>query len=135
MCLITEQKRVKILKEDLTVYKIIYDSPWGLQAYIKRFYYKIGVVYEQKLGVDNIPDSYYGEEVVNVYNLDSSLFGSEHLTHVHEGFHFTTNPKRIKGHCSFSKKVYECTVPKGSHVYFDKTGLGVSNQIKIVRVL
>lgn len=130
MCLITEQKRAKILKEDLVVYKMLRVSGDNIFAWMQAFQYEFGFLHKTKMAVDNIAQSAMDDDVVNAYDLDSFLDNSTHLTHVHLGFHFATSIKRFSG---YDESIFKCIVPKGSRVYFDKTGLGVSNQIKIIK--
>ena len=134
MCLVTKQKRVKVLKEDLVVYKLLEERNNELSAWMYCFIYEIGVLYVQEMKVDNDSDSYHDDEVSEAYNFTQAEFqtATMDMTHVHEGFHFATSENRL---IDYEAVLCECIVPKGSRVYFDKTGLGVANQIKIVRVL
>ena len=130
MCLITKQKRVKILKEDLVVYKMIRSVGDRCFAWMRDFEYTLGFLHKQEMEVNNTPQTAMDEDVLHAYNILNSLEHSIHLTHVHIGFHFATSIERVY---DYNEVIFECIVPKGSRVYFDKTGLGVTNQIKIVK--
>ena len=127
MCLITEQKRVKILRKDLTVYKRFYDGgvlrPWSL-SYRDKFVYTVGVVHKQPLCVNNIYGGHHDLLAQNAYH--SARY--ENFTNVHDGFHSALKLKRL-GVCQHYYIDYVCVIPKGSKVFKDKTGLIVSNQI------
>ena len=136
MCLITEQKRVKILKEDLIVYKNfhIVDNlirPWT-GAFRHKIEYKVGKLHKQTLGVDNIPDSVYDIKVKDAYKLETPLASCTRalqLTHVHEGFHATIIFDRLVIMPYPGYVIFKCRIPKGARVFKDKTGLIVSDTI------
>ena len=138
MCLVTEQKRVKILKEDLIVYKVVYPSVNDLdhvKAIHMGFRYTIGKLYEQKLRIDNIPDSYADAVVGDHYKFWGDFHNiASKMTNVHNGFHFYCSINRAQKSLLYRTILVKCTVPKGSRVYFDATGLGAANQIIINEV-
>ena len=135
MCLVTEQKRVKILKEDLIVYKLFEISGDGISPWsgVYAFNYKVGKTHHQPLTVDNIPSSYHDITVGKAYGFININEGKAFinnpiavkLTHIHEGFHSALTLKRL----SYTFDCFECTIPKGSRVFMDKTGLVVSDTI------
>ena len=50
MCLVTEQKKAKILKKDLTVYKIVTEYGGEIYGWLRDDYkYEIGKLHEEKL--------------------------------------------------------------------------------------
>ena len=140
MCLITEQKIAKILKEDLTVYKTLQIVRGNnLKSMKHEFYWDIGRLYKQPLKVDNIPDTMADKIVDDHYFKDGGFCtAARYLTNVHDGFHFYCSKERMGKSCwhGWGEIVrVECTVPKGSRVYFDETGLGVANQIIINKII
>ena len=132
MCLVTEQKKAKILKKDLTVYKIVTEYGGEIYGWLRDDYkYEIGKLHEEKLVANKKTGSitdYIASEAYNKNSEDIHWRYRNDLTHIHEGFHSALILKRLSG-LSFNDTIYECVIPKGSKVFKDKTGLIVSNQI------
>jgi len=133
MCLITEQKEPFVAKEDITVYKTVEidkgDKKGVYSSYYGGFYYEFGKLYQDEMEADNSFESYFGNIVIQVYG-DYSL---DKYTHVHRAFH-----SMIFERLAFSNRyltIVECTIPKGSLYYEDKTGLIASNQIIINKII
>ena len=131
MCLITKQKKPIITKKDLIVYKTLCQD---YSATNFRFSYILGVLYFQKLVYDNEPKTYMGEKVMKEYGFNHRDFETicKNLTNVHDGFHFYRTKKRALEHKNRDEIIVSCFIPKGSEVFYDKTKLGVTNQIKII---
>ena len=134
MCLVTNQKKAKILKEDLTVYKIVVNRNGKIYAWMYDDYqYEVNKLYKQSMSVDNIPGSVMDEWVYYAYNIktknwkNSKFKKYRNLNHIHEGFHSSLTIERL-GNVN-ETAIYRCVIPKGSEVFKDKTGLIVSNQI------
>ena len=133
MCLITKQKRVKILKEDLTVYKRFYQDPDGRilpwnPEFRDKITYEVREIHKQPLKVDNNLKSIYDRHVGYAYNLKIGQQALK-LTHIHEGFHAVLTYERLNKRAYEDYVDYVCTIPKGSRVFTDKTGLIVSDTI------
>ena len=157
MCLITKQKKPIILTEDITVYKILgvrkdgsYYSSIRKFSYILNQCYVTAITKSQKgLYNDSIAVKFYEKfedveaellkEFKNIAKGEDSIGVNFYVEVVvcNEGFHFYTDLPRImkiiENFYSFPKKyhIMACTVPKGSEVYYDETGLGVANKIII----
>jgi hypothetical protein len=138
MCLITQQKEPTILTEDLTVYKdCIRVNIFTAKAVLQNFVYTRGkteeTVMEYEKGFvfpfDLVVSSFYAKYDKPEYEESES----ESLISVNVGFHFALYPGRFeKKHPFLATQLAEFFVPKGSKVYFDETGLGVSDKIKFV---
>jgi hypothetical protein len=131
MCLITEQKEPIITEKDKIVYKTLTRE---LYATSYSFSYTIGVLYHQEIVYNNIPTTYMGEKVQEKYGFNWTNFRSvcKNYTNVHDGFHFFRTKVRAREFAHSSEVIVSCLIPKGSQVFYDKTGLGVTNQIKII---
>ena len=131
MCLITEQKRAKRIKEDMIVYKILtLDGSVLRSKYMWNFIYEIGKEYKTKITkqpynnhilFDTYVSSHYFYEAIN----------ENYLYAVEKGFHSCLQKERAAFHKIKDDKVFKCIVPKGSLVFKDATGLIVSNRIII----
>ena len=131
MCLITKQKKVEILKEDLTVYKrfTIIDEqilPWSYE-YRHLINYKVGQLHKQPLNVNKVPGNVFDSIVSKYYNLSCPLKDCKKalkLTHIHEGFHSVIEYDRLESIHHYLPPLrldYICIIPKGSEVFKDKT--------------
>jgi len=134
MCLITEQIKPTLLKEDMVVFKSLIDKGTYASAPLFDFDYEFDQLYEVEMKIDNIFESYADNKVEKAYLLNFCGKGKEReeylkkYTHVHDGFHSFTIPDRM----IFSNtEIFQCTIPAGSLVLEDKTGLIVSNKIII----
>jgi len=144
MCLLTKQKIPTILEEDMVVYKRLSkfgDNPKEFESSCVGFKYTLGEKYVTKLVFDKKPDSFADEMVRNHYkfsDLDNKTFKqvASRMTNIHEGFHFYVTIKRLTD--SYFKSFHtmvECVIPKGSEVFFDETGLGVTDTIIIKKII
>ena len=146
MCLITKQKEPIILKKDLKVWKVVNEGEGEKDVRSLSFYfrYKLNKQYNQHLLMDNHPETYADDIVSEHYKFHkpSNTFNqvASKMTNVHQGFHFYKTLKRLNRayHKERRKQNYyvviKCTIPKGSEVFYDETGLGVANQIIINKI-
>lgn len=132
MCLITAQKEAIILTEDLIVYKSFSDNLWALY---QNFQYEINKLYKTTLTFDNGKynpcfDSIAARHLEIMYNpqwYTISLFNIG-LIAVVEGFHSAATEDRLGRRTNIRR----CLIPAGSEVFYDETGLIVSNQIIVL---
>jgi hypothetical protein len=134
MCLITEQKKPIKIRKDLIVYKRFrYGKdkesfkPWN---YMLDFNYTLNILHEQQMTHDNIFESWTDATSAIKYPQDQA----ERYTHVHEGFHSAATLNRVKMLINVGCTA-KCIIPKGSLIFKDKTGLIVSNQIKMIEII
>lgn len=148
MCLITQYKTPQILENDLIVYKEMkyYDSYKNpLSSYHQGFTYELNKLYSTTITFGSgTPISWQSYDIKSANAITSFLKGritdgqmvEDVLICIVEGFHFFFTPERIPNHSySHVRKIVECTVPAGSIIYKDSTGLGVSNQIILNKIL
>lgn len=151
MCLITQFKEPEILEQDLIVYKKLRyygSSIYTLRSYNLNFPYVLNRLYKTKIKLlehDKIWqwfDDTAAEAIhKNVYKtpfIFASSYGAQphqDLICIAEGFHFFFDTKRINKSFYIPIKIVQCTIPAGSTVYKDSTGLGVANQIIINKII
>ena len=118
MCLNASHPKVKILKEDKKVYKILEYKPkspkYKYVSWYKGFKYSFNTLYTIK-GKLTI---YYGD--------------------VNEGFHAYRTKKAYKNSFAWGNNravLVECTIPKGSEYFLGKNGDIVSNQIILNNII
>jgi hypothetical protein len=129
MCLVTRQRKAKILKEDIKVYKMIED---GNKSVFERFTWTKGKLFTTKLGIEygHGKDFCFADDVCN-----QMYSGLNNCTGISSGFHACLTKERAK---QFDIKwmnniaVCEFLIPKGSEVFYDETDLIVSNQIMML---
>ena len=139
MCLVTLQRKPKITKKDMVVWKrgsfsddnrrfysFYRDYTWESNKIVKvKLRYEIKS-YSKSEKFDGIVENKYCD--VNRYNL---IF-----TEISVGFHASLTRKRLLGvyndETDFNKKLHlqKFIIPAGSEVFTDRSGLIVSNQMK-----
>ena len=137
MCLITNQKEPEILKEDLTVFKVLKDN---LKSPLQGFRYSKNKLYENVIEESEDP-SFADSESLNFY--DEEGFSMLEVLEIHDlkafgkGFHSITTEERALSYKNDLYTVYplnnvfSCIIPKGSEIYRDATGLIISNKLII----
>jgi hypothetical protein len=132
MCLYTEQDEPIELTEDLIVFKwvgnIMPDSNNKLRIYsiFKSYYFG----YYNEFQKSNL-------KYIEVYKSSKNFT----LYEVYSGFHAATSLESLKEYMlNYSKyisplNIIECTIPAGSFIYYNETGLCVSNQIIYKKLL
>lgn len=134
MCLITNQQEPKIAQEDITVYKNLFKIGNVFQSIFNKFEWKLGELYRTK--IEESPDWCSYDDTDNNY-LNANYNGWTRRSHEElkcfgSGFH---SAKKGRLRTYGSEILVECTIPKGSEYYEDFTGLYVSNQIIINKVV
>lgn len=155
MCLITTQKEAMLTTEDIVCYKSMfrYDKFFGNEDYnyrsiLKGFNWKLNVIYEtnftfiQKDSTYTLECSLYDKKVrekyfftwFNKFMIKPWYVNS--IKGVAEGFHaFLTPDRPEKRRVDIRLKscdIVTCVIPSGSLVFYDKTGLIVSNKMKLI---
>jgi hypothetical protein len=137
MCLITEQKKPIKIRKDMVVYKLVrpqgYNvfSPWADWNKYTYFLNKLNVE-EMKYKIKGEWGRYATRKAMRYYNC------LKNLTEVNEGFHSANSLKgldHLNTHPNDKVVAVKCIIPAGSLVFKDKTGLIVSNQIKLIEVI
>lgn len=147
MCLITDQERPFIPEEDITVYKTLtkdLKSPYyGMGVFpnlrIDAFQYELDKVYKTEIKETSDTscfDSKDTQDCITAYGRFKLRTGVRSFG---AGFHFALEASRLKDDKKYLYEnelvVVECTIPKGSEFYTNISGLGVTNQIIINRIL
>jgi len=140
MCLVTKQKEPIILTEDLLTYK--YMNFNRASDALRPMYigcehtYKLHTLHKVKMMPLPFISSFFDTEVVDKYlpertdnqsEVWTEMMDDKGLIGIGPGFHSALRSRSMFW-MSESTKVY-CKIPKGSEVFFDETGLVVSNQI------
>lgn len=145
MCLITKQKKPTKLTKDLTVYKkvdLINNVPHSAH---NNFKWEINKLYSTKM-LPSTEIKMHDELVNDCYSLHDltyeyvekeklKILKDKKLVAIGHGFHSAKNIDRFIYGCWGRNVFVECTIPKGSLIYKDKTGLIVSNQIIMNKIL
>ena len=135
MCLITEQITPIILEKDLVVYKqIIRKNRNIVFSNFCEFEYKLGKLYQTDIEYSDNRSPY--DSTASEYYYSDTMIGKP-LQSYGIGFHSVLSKERFRFVSKFDKndRIVSCTIPKGSEVYYDKTGLVISNQIVINKIL
>ncbi len=130
MCLVIRKNSDPIITtEDIVVYKKVIKlnkeevmSPFMFFKYVYDVEYTIDsklIPYRSGLYADEKAALHY-EEVLEI-----------ELVYINVGFHFAFTKKRLS---SYTGTVVTCIIPKGSRMYKDETGFGVSNRIIIKKI-
>lgn len=124
MCLVTTQKKPKIAKKAITVYKFLYNGSSPYQC----FPYELGKLYS--VGMKESDDEITYDKIATEA-LEQYREGGKKIRYIGQGFHSILAKKRVKRCDESGNQLYICTIPKGAEYYTDNTGLIVSNKIKI----
>ena len=139
MCLVTKQKTPTKTKEDTIVYKhcYMYDNNENEVYSTNDFLYEKGILNETELVINNIRDSVADHLVFLHYKIDIWEWKYEStddvFKHVHEGFHSAKTKERISFYLWGT--LCEFTIPKGSLIMEDETGLITSNKIIFNKII
>lgn len=144
MCLITEQKKPIKIRKDYTVYKLVefLNEKEIRSFYNYNFTWELNKLYQTEIKKSSIlnacyfdlksKECYQGKDGIKYIEVLIEKLRNEELYSYGSGFHSAINKSRIKSNLYH---IAECTIPKGSLIYKDKTGLIVSNQIIINKIL
>jgi hypothetical protein len=137
MCLITQQEKPFIARKPLIVYKFVRINQFGfLKGLFYPFSYQLNTTYETLIT--------QGHDIYGFFDLIASEKYNNRtgkkLISYESGFHTISEfrlKKMDKPKLTEPEKIVlvECTIPKGSTYYRDKTGLLVSNQIIINQIV
>ena len=131
MCLITEQTKPEILKEDLIVYKILY---YGNLSYFRKFVWEKGKMERQKMDpkIINTSDHYNGKYTFCDDISQAVYDNGNKYTCISYGFHAFVTKKRAGMLYTYGTEIHKFLIPAGAQVFRDKTGLIVSNKMMFV---
>lgn len=144
MCLITTQKEPKILTEDRIVYKLMKPFENGVISPYHYQEYKFGELYKTQMQLDDDTTNF---DNVDGQAIDEFLEGTWRVDAVEEGkiiiigagFHSASTLERLLQTIEegFVEQdiIVECTIPAGSEYFEGFTGLLVSNQIIINKIV
>lgn len=151
MCmLINRSDKPQLAETDITVYKVLDNSRGVLEpAYYHKsgLIYKLGELYSSKLS--KIVYAHYEFKFIRYFDdqelmdwgfdidtgVDNKFLKKNKMSAVDQGFHSALTKERIDLKLSDKRVVCECTIPKGSSYYTNISGLAVSNQIIINKIL
>lgn len=147
MCLVvSKDTKEEVLKEDLIVYKVMRVNTGFFISIFQSYPYKAGKLYNSELN----------RELFNPHSVNDHLYADNDAWNYYEGipnrycyvegFHSYITLERAKHttgykYCGYENSIIdgnsivECTIPKGSVIVKDETGLAVSNQIIINKKL
>jgi hypothetical protein len=134
MCLVTKQKKATITKRDIFVYKAVRIEMYGERETVHSPYYNHSwgreVLFTTELGISRkliqTCDFYDSTAYSNYIEYEEN---ENPLTLISHGFHFAFSKKRLVE----EPEVRKFLIPKGSSVFKDNSGLGVSNQIMLIK--
>jgi len=133
MCLVTYQKEPIQLDKDLIVWKEVCVNPDTneTESVFFKFFWEKGVLHETELNKTEDLD-YYDDTVGNHYDIlcREDNIRNARLIRIGGGFHAFCSEERIPD-ISY-KTIKRFLIPKGSLVYYDETGLIVSNQMMLL---
>lgn len=133
MCLITRQKKAKILKKDLIVFKFIKENNFSSYHH---FWWEKRRLYLQALSPKSIANkcAYEGDFSYADCQAQEKYEGLTQCYHLSEGFHSCLTKQRAKKARPSEPftKIVKFLIPKGSKVFYDATELVVSNQIMML---
>jgi hypothetical protein len=161
MCLITRQKVATVLEEDMVVYKEVRIRIMDGKILSPYCHFEWGNIYSEREPLEVIgylepidiselkpfdplffdhqaKRHYLGEDAMsNIPDESREQIRRMGLTIIRKGFHFVLKTKRLNCdyHSYSSRKIGEFVVPKGAKVYYDETGIGVTDRIKFIKIL
>lgn len=138
MCLaIVPNQKPVITTEDIVVYKsLILEECGNLQSEFNPTYWELNVLKESELKISNSGQFFdaIAQKASYALNVEPDF--------VNKGLHFFTSKQRYlnayrEENCAErnDRVICKALIPKGSTVYYDTSGLGVSNQLIINKVL
>ena len=157
MCLITEQQTPIILQEDKIVWKTLefeYPTPSSVEeiehfmtallpsSYYFDFKWERGKLYKAEIQpvcllsgdifpFDTIVTKAYSKRGSGLEVVEAAR--NRELYAYGQGFHFFVNKERAYDSCSLM--IWQCTIPAGTEVIYDKSGLGICSQIRLDKLI
>lgn len=143
MCLITRQSKPVVLKNDITVYKLLIPRTYcSARSHFFPRTYLYEECYKTEITINCMGSdiAWWDEKVSKEYQLlkketDPLKKIDDSLKGISSGFHWATSLERFNKPINGDLEIFECTVSAGSEIYFDDTGLGVSNQIIVHKII
>lgn len=135
MCLITEQRNPLVATEDKVVYKAVKVFMDYISSVYHEFRWTLGKIesteFEIKAGgFGGYADSVSMDAYEEIYD--------DYLISISRGLHTASSKQRAVEVVPFESEncsLAECTIPKGAEYYEDLTGLLVSNQLRLDRII
>jgi hypothetical protein len=126
MCLVTLQKRVKIAKTDIPVFKILEKhGNGGFRSPYQGMRYKLGKLYQAEIRSSATGMYCSGSDRVAYQHEKNKIF-------YNRGLHaYTTIDAARYGKYS-GMYIMNAVIPAGSRYYVNKVGMVVSNQLKVI---
>lgn len=141
MCLVTEIKTPFVAEEDMVVYKILCNKNGKICSVIECYFWDIGEIHYAEISFKTPEhlDCTHDDVVYEFYK----NYSLEELIQVSKGFHSAESIERLQKSWLWhyvesennSEHVVQCTIPKGSTYYKDSTGLLVSNQLRVDKIV
>jgi len=136
MCLHTTQLKPIILDEDLIVYKelkIREGEKAGIFSPIRYYQWNLNELNETKITILPVGSTY---DILASANVDYMRENDIKYITIGEGFHsFKSKDRCHELYVNTYFYLFKCLIPKSSEVYYDATGLVVSNQLIILEQL
>jgi hypothetical protein len=128
MCLVTKQKEAIVTTKDMIVYKLL---TWNLKSLTYKFQWEINKLENTSLTIK--PFCIYTDAMdymaKRIYKIMDLTLDDKHLYSITTGFHAAMTKVRAG---DYGYTCYKALIPAGSEVFFDETGLIVSNQMMIL---
>lgn len=135
MCLITEQKVPLEAQEDMVVYKAVIIDKTKITSVYYDFEWTLGKIESALCFTRDFNNGIFADQkCIDAYEEIDNV----NLVSISEGLHSATTRKRAIQVVKFYQKnctLAQCTIPKGALYYKDVTGLIVSNQLRLDRLL
>jgi hypothetical protein len=140
MCLVTTQKKPKVAKKNITVYKALnVDNNGFIRAVFQHgYHYELGKLNSTKIKVNTYFDECFDKQADICFLYTTGFHSSDAIDNgdaisISEGFHSAKTEARLFDICNNDNevKIFKCTIPSGALYYEDFSGLVVSNEIII----
>jgi len=136
MCLIVKKgAKPRIANRDITVYKelVVFE---GIRSPYYFFEYELGKKYTTRITFTYKESGGYDMKEMIDMGVDGFSFEGRHriCAFIKRGFHAAVRADRIRCAQPF-RRLFRCTIPKGSEYYANRSGLIVSNQIIINEIV
>ncbi len=148
MCLILKKTKPSMANEDMICYKILEQQQGILLSPFYHHLYKLNVLNPviiiqecEDLCSYSTEDTDYLNEKYPEWNYNKESFQYHDLMSIGQGYHSISTLESAEAeliisiHNSISPVIVECTIPKGSFYYVGPTGLMVSDQIIVNKII
>ena len=141
MCLITQQKKPTLVKKDKIVFKLLRQDLKPIMQSFKPPYI-LGELNHVDMKSSDDTDAFDTKETNSIrelgFNRRRRIESQPDWTIIGQGFHASLTKKRLLEIPRFYTQGYiivRCMIPKGSKMYKSATGLTVSNQLIVQKVV